>query len=154
MPHIHDKIDFTSDVFIVSKNKVLLRKHDKYKVWLSVGGHIELDEDPVQAAIREVKEEVGLKIIIPSNLKEYKNEKNFIELIPPKFMNRHRINDNHEHVSFVYFAKALTEDITENAEKSEGLKWFTLEDLEDKQYELRENIKFYAREALLDLGEN
>ena len=45
MPHIHDKIDFTVEVFVVYKNKVLLRKHDKYKLWLSVGGHIELEDD-------------------------------------------------------------------------------------------------------------
>ena len=51
MPHIHEKIDFDSDVFIVHDNKVLLRKHDKYKMWLAVGGHIELDEDPNQAAV-------------------------------------------------------------------------------------------------------
>ena len=62
MPHIHEKVDFTVEVFIVYKDKVLLRKHDKYGIWLSVGGHIELDEDPVQAALREVKEEVCLNI--------------------------------------------------------------------------------------------
>ena len=62
MPHLHEKIDFTVEVFIVHKNRVLLRLHDKYRIWLSVGGHIELDEDPNQAAIREVKEEVGLDI--------------------------------------------------------------------------------------------
>ena len=55
MPHIHEKIDFAVEVFVVHKNKVLLRKHDKYKTWLGVGGHIELDEDPNQVAIREVK---------------------------------------------------------------------------------------------------
>ena len=59
MPHIHKLIDFTVEVFIVHKHKVLLRRHDKYKKWLSIGGHIELHEDPVEAAIREVKEEVG-----------------------------------------------------------------------------------------------
>ena len=64
MPHIHEKIDFTVEVFIVHKDKVLLRMHDKYHLWLSVGGHIELDEDPVQGIIREVKEEVGLDIKI------------------------------------------------------------------------------------------
>ncbi|MEK6836116.1 MAG: NUDIX domain-containing protein [Nanoarchaeota archaeon] len=62
MPHIHDKIDFTAEAFIVYKNRVLLRKHDKYKIWLSVGGHIELDEEPNEAVIREVKEEVGLNV--------------------------------------------------------------------------------------------
>ena len=68
MPHIHKRIDFAVDVLIVHKNKVLLRKHDKYKIWLAVGGHIELDEDPNQAAIREVKEEVNLEIEKPEYL--------------------------------------------------------------------------------------
>ena len=55
MPHIHEKIDFTVEVFVVHNGRVLLRKHDKLKFWLSVCGHIELDEDPNQAAVREVK---------------------------------------------------------------------------------------------------
>lgn len=44
-----------------------MRRHDKYKIWLGVGGHIELDEDPNQAALREVKEEVGLAVSYKSN---------------------------------------------------------------------------------------
>ncbi len=64
MPHIHEKIDFTAEVFIVHKDRVLLRMHDKFKIWLSVGGHVELDEDPIEAAVREVKEEVGLDVTI------------------------------------------------------------------------------------------
>ena len=46
MPHIHEKIDFTVEIFIIYNNKILFRKHDKYGVWLSVGGHVELYEDP------------------------------------------------------------------------------------------------------------
>ena len=55
-------MDFCAETFIVYKNTVLLRKHDKLKRWLSVGGHIELYEDPSEAAVREVKEEVGLDV--------------------------------------------------------------------------------------------
>ncbi|MFM2374525.1 MAG: hypothetical protein RLZZ234_520, partial [Candidatus Parcubacteria bacterium] len=50
MPHIHEKIDYTADVFIVHENKVLLRMHEKYHTLLAVGGHVELDEDPAAAA--------------------------------------------------------------------------------------------------------
>jgi hypothetical protein len=53
MSHLHEKIDFTVEVFVVSGDAVLLRKHDKYKIWLGVGGHIELDEEPTQAAVRD-----------------------------------------------------------------------------------------------------
>ena len=60
MPHVHEKIDFTASVFIVNGDAVLLGKHEKFHRWLQPGGHIELDEDPNEAALREVKEETGL----------------------------------------------------------------------------------------------
>jgi ADP-ribose pyrophosphatase YjhB (NUDIX family) len=62
MPHIHEKIDFTVSLFIVEGEKVLLVHHKKLDRWLPIGGHIELDEDPEQAAYREAKEECGLEI--------------------------------------------------------------------------------------------
>ena len=149
MPHIHDKIDFTVEVFIVYKNKVLLRKHDKYKFWLSVGGHVELDEDPNQAAIREVKEEVGLDVVLhqPVNV-TYVKEKDYQDLIAPAFMNRHRINEHHEHVTLAYFARANTDKISLSEEEvTEECRWFCLEDLiKDKEVKFR--IKNYALAAL------
>lgn len=47
MPHIHPLIDFTVGAFIVNNGRVALIHHKELKKWLSVGGHIELDEDPV-----------------------------------------------------------------------------------------------------------
>ena len=153
MPHIHDKIDFTVEVFIVYNNKVLLRKHDKYKIWLSIGGHIELDEDPNEAAIREVKEEVGLDIEFFGNIISPKEiNKAYKELIPPKFLNRHRINPQHEHVTLVYFAKAKNDNVKESdKEVSEGLRWFTLNELDNQEFGIEEHVKFYAKKALEEL---
>ena len=152
MPHIHEKIDFTAEVFIVYKNRVLLRKHDKYKIWLSVGGHIELNEDPNEAAIREVKEEVGLDIELYQNnssYKVFKKRDNYKELIPPQFMNRHNITNTHEHITLTFFARCNTDQISlcEN-EKSDGYRWFTYEELEDPKYAIKEEIKVYAKKAL------
>ncbi|MCC2630526.1 MAG: hydrolase, family, partial [Candidatus Paceibacter sp.] len=106
MPHIHEKIDFTVEVFVVHKNKVLLRMHDKAKIWLSVGGHIELNEDPNEAALREVKEEVGLDVNL-YDTREFKYENgNEKELIAPIFLKRHPvpIPHSHEHIVMTYFA--------------------------------------------------
>ena len=152
MPHIHKKIDFTVEVFLVHNNKVLLRKHEKYGIWLSVGGHIELDEDPNQAAIREVKEEVGLDIKLHSR-NQLLNEGFYLELIPPEFMNRHKISDIHEHITLVYFAKSNTDvlNIPGGEEKAE-CKWFSLEELDLPEYNLKEHIKMYAKTALKELG--
>ncbi len=154
MPHIHNKIDFTVEVFVVCRNKVLLRKHDKYRIWLSVGGHIELDEDPNEAAIREVKKEVGLNVKLagePLFLKE--DRKNYQELIPPKFLNRHRINDTHEHVTLVYFADSEADIVKPSGKERETeCKWFTLEELDSGTYELKENVRVYAKTALKELN--
>jgi len=62
MPHIHDKIDFTVAIFVVQQAQVLLVHHRALDKWLPLGGHIELDEDPEQAALREVREESGLDV--------------------------------------------------------------------------------------------
>lgn len=152
MAHIHEKIDFTVDVFIVYKDKVLLRMHEKHHRWLVPGGHIELDEDPLQAAIREVKEEVGLDVVISPG--KVPPPDNFIKPIPtPEFMGRHRVNDTHEHVYMVYFATSNTDVISDSVldhEKGVEVKWVTKEELETM--DLVPNIKFYAQEALKELS--
>ena len=153
MPHIHKDIDFTSEVFIVYKNKVLLRKHDKFKEWLSVGGHIELTEDPNEAAIREVREEVGLEITLDDSQKPQRGEDNTTDLIPPYFLNRHKIDNIHSHVTFVYFAVSNTDQISETIEreKSEDCRWFTREELVANN-EIKASVKFYALKALKKLS--
>ena len=153
MPHINEKIDFTVEVFIVFKNRVLLRKHDKFKKWLSVGGHIELNEDPIEAAHREVKEEVGLDIELVGNKKIFESTDHSRELLPPMAINRHPISGTHEHVSFVYFGRATTDTIqpTYADDISEECRWCTKEDLE--KIDLWPNVKAYALAALERLGE-
>lgn len=153
MAHIHEKIDFTVEVFIVHKNKVLLRMHDKHHIWLSVGGHIELDEDPVEAALREVKEEVGLDVKIVGEAPSF-DEDDYIYIIAPKYVGRHKVNDTHEHVVFVYFATSDTDVISDSIlehEKGSEITWATKEEL--LTMNLRPNILHLATEALKELSE-
>ncbi len=146
MPHIHEKIDFVVEVFVVHKNKVLLRLHDKYKIWLSVGGHIELDEDPNQAALREVKEEMGLDVKLYDKNQLFKQEeKDNKQLIPPISLGRHNITATHEHVVLIYFATTETDKVI--PEKADDVwKWVTVDELEGM--DLKPDILFYAKEAL------
>lgn len=148
MGHIHEKIDFTAEVFVVYKNKILLRKHDKLHIWLSVGGHIELDEDPNEAAVREVKEEVGLNVkLLSGSRPPISHDDLSHELILPIALNRHPISETHEHITFVYFATADTDVITlSELEKSDDCRWFSKEDL--VALDLRPNIRSYANLAL------
>lgn len=148
MPHIHDKIDFTVEVFIVHGGKVLMRKHDKYKFWLSVGGHIELDEDPNQAAVREVKEEVGLDIKL-YDTRRVDISDDETDLVPPVGLNRHRISETHEHVTLIYFATSDSDKVIpdEVKEVSDEWKWCSLEDI-DKLSPIKRNVIHYAKRAL------
>jgi ADP-ribose pyrophosphatase YjhB (NUDIX family) len=149
MAHIHDKIDFTVDVFIVHEDRVLLRLHDKYNKWLAVGGHIELDEDPVQAAYREVEEEVGLAVKLVASGPSITSEAGYTELVAPSFLNRHRINETHEHISFVYFAQALTTEIKPAADELVcECRWFASGELSLPEYNISSDIQRYAQAAL------
>lgn len=156
MPHIHEKVDFTVEVFIVYKNKVLLRMHDKFKTWLSVGGHIELDENPVEASVREVKEEVGLDIELIGTKVPMENETvgvSYKHIIGPKYVGEHKVNDVHRHIILVYFAKAKSDVVSDSIEEHERAetKWVTKEEL--KEMNLFPNVLYYAEEALKELGE-
>ena len=44
---------FTSTVFIVHNQKIALHWHKKVSEWLPAGGHIDKNETPVEAGIRE-----------------------------------------------------------------------------------------------------
>src|ERR1700722_3475736 len=158
MPHIHEKIDFVAEAYIVHDSRVLLRKHDKYKEWFPVGGHIELDEDPPHAAVRAAKEEVGIDIeLVPSAPTKDPHDpmgfKDATELIPPRFMNQHRINDVHEHIALVYFATSKSNAIHQGTtEISDDIRWFTEKELEDPAYGVSDRIKYYAHAALKALS--
>ncbi len=51
---------FTVTGFVVDGDRTILHWHPKLGIWLPPGGHIDPDEDPVQAVLREVREETGI----------------------------------------------------------------------------------------------
>lgn len=147
MAHFNFYTDFTVEVFIVYQNKVLLRLHDKYKIWLSVGGHIEQNENPNQAATREVKEEVGLDIELYDGNKPFELKTNtYEELIPPYFLNVHSITDSHKHIGLTYFASSKTDKVIPEKE-TDMWKWLSKEELIQMQ-DLEPQIRKYALKAL------
>ena len=72
MPHIHNEPgqhDLTVSAFIINADgAILIHKHKKYDLYLQPGGHVELDEDPWTAMMREIREETGYD---PSQLALY-----------------------------------------------------------------------------------
>lgn len=155
MPHIHTEpgqIDFTADTFVVfvPEKRVLIRYHDKHDMWLVPGGHVELNETPVEAAVREVKEETGLTVTLwqGNQFFEYVNER-YMELAPPVAMSVHDISPGHRHVSLVYFATSSTMEVVEpdRGEKSRGFLWLTKEELLAHP-DIHDTIKRYGARAL------
>ncbi len=59
---------FTAGGLVIHQKKVLLVKHKKLGIWLAPGGHLEENELPHQAAIREVSEETGIMAAITSTV--------------------------------------------------------------------------------------
>src|SRR5690242_4805870 len=104
MAHIHEKIDFTVAIFVVHEGKVLLIHHRKLDKWLPLGGHIELDEDPEQAALREAKEESGLDVELLGE-RPPTTGAGTRALIAPRFLDIHRITESHEHIGMIYWAR-------------------------------------------------
>lgn len=150
MPHIHEKIDFTAEVYVVCKDRVLLRFHDKYCFWVSVGGHVELHEDPNEAAVREVKEEVGLDITLLDDLQpKGLDSEGFKELIPPKSINRNCINDTHEHVSMVYYGRSESDQVIPE-KPTDKWKWCDTKEVESM--DLRADVRYHALKALVELA--
>lgn len=148
MPHLHEKIDFTVSIFIVDKGKVLFIHHKQLKKWLPIGGHIELDEDPEAAALREAREESGLEVELVGQRPPLKAEPGFRPLLNPSYMDIHLIKEPHWHIGLVYFAKVKAGQVTLNTEEHHDIRWMTERDLDDPVWALYDNLKFYAKEAL------
>ena len=151
MAHIHRLIDFTCTAFIIHKDKVLLIHHRALKMWLPVGGHIELNEDPEEALLREVKEETGLEIQMPQEKPGILSE-GVKFLYSPMYLDIHKINETHRHVGMHYFATSKSDKIKLQKDEHNEIRWFTKKELEDPKYNIKPDVKFYANKALKLLG--
>lgn len=150
MAHLHEQIDISVTVYVVHGSTVLLRMHEKYKQWFGPGGHVELDEDPNEAAVREVKEEVGLDVVLWKGNQRFETPEgdDNRQLIPPVGLQRHHTSPAHEHVDMVYFASSDSDvvQVAYDGDRSDEWRWLTMDELDG--LELRPDVKFYAQEAL------
>ncbi|MBS4170962.1 NUDIX domain-containing protein [Neochlamydia sp. AcF95] len=125
----------TATAYIFDHEKVLLVFHRKLSKWLPPGGHMYPHETPPMAAKREAKEETGLEveIILQENIWiERWNAHSFerpylclLEEIPP-------FGDQpaHQHVDFIYITRPIGGEIRENPGETNGIRWFTLDEIE------------------------
>src|SRR5580698_3981938 len=132
MAHIHEKIDFTVAIFVVHAARVLIIHHRKLDKWLPLGGHIELDEEPEQAALREAKEESGLDVELLGE-RPPTTSPGTRALIAPRFLDIHRINETHEHIGMIYWARPINGALTLAAAEHHDIRWCAEGELDSLQ---------------------
>ena len=151
MPHLHEKIDFTVAIFVVHDARVLVILHRKLGKWLPLGGHIELDEDPEIAALREAKEESGLDVELIGE-RPPTTEPGTRALIAPRFLDIHRISDTHEHIGMIYWARPVRGDVTLATEEHHDIRWCSAADLDQLQPPMSNAVRWYCGKALEEMG--
>ena len=150
MAHIHEKIDFTVAIFVVHKGKLLLIHHRNLNKWLPVGGHVELDEDPETAALREAKEESGLDVELLGE-RPPTTEPGTRALIAPRYLDIHRITDTHQHIGMMYWARPKHGTLTLSTSEHHDIRWCSAADLDDLQPPMTAAVKWYCRAALSEV---
>lgn len=123
---------FTASCWIISTGspkKILLIHHKKLGRWMQPGGHIERFENPVDAAIREVKEETGLDIgFLADGIQFIDSEGTFLtrpDFIMEQTIPAHGNQPLHFHLDINYVVSVAEQEKKHAIKESHGIGWFT-----------------------------
>ncbi len=151
MAHIFYDLDFTVSVFVVHEDRVLLIHHKKLDKWLSLGGHIEIGENPEEAALREVREESGLDVELLGR-RQPRTFPGTTNLTAPAYLDVHDISGDHRHIGLIYFARAGSAQVQLAEQEHNEIRWFSVAELADPSWQVPEAIQFYSAEAMAVAG--
>jgi 8-oxo-dGTP pyrophosphatase MutT (NUDIX family) len=136
---------FSATVYVVNiingVPKVLLHLHKKHNAWYGLGGHIEVNEDPMEAAVREAKEEAHINVTLIPPHKSLIKTKYADELIPPILLFDQNIDNDHRHIDHIYVGTT-----TDEVQMNEPFKWCSASDLESM--DLQDDTRYIALEAI------
>jgi 8-oxo-dGTP diphosphatase len=111
---------FTVSGFVSQGGRTALHWH-RLGLWLPPGGHIEANEDPIQAVRREILEETGIEVDVLDEttftraepLWRHLDERGRPQLPPPVTIGVYNIERDsgastpHQHIDFVYFTRPV-----------------------------------------------
>jgi len=123
---------FTATAFVVRGDATLLHWHKRLQQWMPPGGHIEENEDPVEAVLREVREETGLicEVVVTSPTHSFPDPAQvpapytiLLEDIPGP-------GEPHKHIDLIYFVVPV-EGAEHDQVDDPTMRWLTVAELEE-----------------------
>ena len=120
---------FTASEWAVNKEKtkVLMIYHNLYNSWAWTGGHADGETDLLGTAVRELKEETGVK-----NVKVLNNDIFSLEIVcVDGHIKRGKQVASHVHLNLTYLLEVDEQEILKIKEdENSGVKWINIEDIE------------------------
>lgn len=116
----------TASAWVVNKNrdKILMVYHNLYDSWSWLGGHADGEEDLLKVAMREVREESGLKNLAPISREIYSLE----ALTVDGHRKKGEYVSSHLHLNITYLLEADDrETLSIKPDENSGVAWFGLE---------------------------
>jgi ADP-ribose pyrophosphatase YjhB (NUDIX family) len=142
--------DFTVATFVVHNDEVLLLWHRKLQRWLPPGGHIEPNELPDEAAVREVAEETGVavELVGPIGLPVERPR----QLIRPAGVQVEDIAPDHQHIDLIYFARPVDPNCCAaiGNHESEEVGWFSRDAMRAR--DVTPEIQAWSERAFAEVG--
>ncbi len=134
----------TSSGFIVNKerDKVLMIHHNIYNSWAWTGGHADGEENLLEVAIREAKEETGIENIQP--LSEDIVSLDILSVVG--HVKRGEYVSAHLHLSVAYLLEGdHSEEVKIKPDENSGVKWIPVEEIfkyssEEEMHKVYEKI--------------
>jgi 8-oxo-dGTP pyrophosphatase MutT (NUDIX family) len=138
---------FTVAVFVVREGKVLSHWLRKLGMWLPPGGHIERDELPDDAAVREVYEETGLEVELVGERRA--DAADPVQLHRPAGVQLENICPGHQHIDLIYFARPTGSTSIKQAYSEDKVGWYDPEDWDAMA--VNAEVKGWCEKALFAL---
>lgn len=132
---------FTASAWVVNceRTKVLMIYHNIYNSWAWTGGHADGDTDLLQTALRELKEETGIK-----NAKILSEDIFSLEIVGVNgHFKKGKYVASHVHLNLTYlFEVEETEELFIKEDENSGVKWIMIDEIKDVSNEkwLIENV--------------
>jgi 8-oxo-dGTP pyrophosphatase MutT (NUDIX family) len=115
---------FTATGFVVEGGRTILLWHQRLQQWMPPGGHIDPNEDPVQAVLREIHEETGIVAELIPTAERLAFE--YPEQLPPPYTilleDIPGPDEAHKHIDLIYFCRPIPGAVHEAADDP-TLRW-------------------------------